>query len=98
MGTIPNQRSHWVVIVEVPVATNKTYWGDSNDQDGFCACGVEGNCAGGNLCNCDAGDRLRRIDEGLLTIKEDLPVQALYFRGRLSKHTLGVLTCMVNDE
>lgn len=77
---------------------NKTYWGDSNGQDGFCACGVEGNCAGGNLCNCDAGDRYWRIDEGLLTIKEDLPVQALYFRGRLSKHTLGVLTCMVNDE
>ena len=74
------------------------YWGGAAVDSGKCACGMTNSCAGGGNCNCDANDRVWRVDSGYLTDKNTLPVTALrlgdtgesYEKGY---HTLGKLRC-----
>ena len=76
-----------------------TYWGGASPDSNKCACGMNGTCATGGKCNCDANDRTWREDSGLLTDKSKLPVIQLRFGDtgdpRVEKgfHTLGKLKC-----
>ena len=57
------------------------YWGGAFPNSGRCACGMDGSCEDGGLCNCkNAQSKLGwREDEGLLTDKASLPVIQLRF-------------------
>ncbi|XP_006817817.1 uncharacterized protein LOC100377028 [Saccoglossus kowalevskii] len=91
--------------------TNHYYWGSSGNQEGFCQCGVNGDCddATGGIndalnikCNCDNNDNKWRTDEGYLTDKTVLPVTALQFgdsgdNTEEGYHTLGPLTCIAAE-
>lgn len=50
-------------------------WAGSYKQD-KCACGVNGNCAGGPTarCNCDMNDGVVRTDAGSIINTDSLPV------------------------
>jgi len=60
------------------------YWGGANPvatgmtNSMMCACGQTGTCAGGpkNSCGCDVNDATWRLDDGLLTNMDDLPVSS----------------------
>ena len=75
------------------------YWGGATNKDGYCACGVAGNCATSDRgCNCDADDAVWREDSGLLTNKTHLPVSQLRFGDTDGSkeegyHLLGKLIC-----
>ncbi|XP_055859878.1 uncharacterized protein LOC106052747 isoform X2 [Biomphalaria glabrata] len=55
-------------------------WAGSFNQD-KCACGVNGNCAGGPLakCNCDMADGATRWDTGTIINNNSLPVCQICF-------------------
>jgi len=78
----------------------RTYWGGASpQQDGYCRCGVEGNCVDGKQCNCDMNDNNWRTDDGLLTYKPHLPVLKVAFgdahTNEYGRHTVGPLKCSV---
>lgn len=67
-----------------------TYWGGATRHSEKCACGMTNNCQRSpsdfsfkkyatGRCNCDNNDCYRRVDEGFLSYKEDLPVTGLVF-------------------
>ncbi|XP_078542364.1 neurexin-4-like [Lissotriton helveticus] len=79
-------------------------WGGASTNSGKCACGEKGTCALGlRTCNCDANDGVWRKDEGLLTDKSTLPIQAISFGGtqgvpvEMAFHSLGKLRCSGNS-
>ena len=76
-----------------------TYWGGASPGSGKCACGMNNTCADPQYdCNCDANDKVRREDSGLLTDKTKLPVTQLFFgdnggRKEHGNHTLEKFKC-----
>ncbi|XP_071480428.1 neurexin like receptor 1-like [Diadema antillarum] len=49
-------------------------WGGAPANSGMCACGVDGSCQGGGMCNCDSNPKAFLTDSGDITEKELLPV------------------------
>lgn len=61
------------------------YWGGSQGQRGYCACGITDSCANRDkYCNCDSLSDQTLKDEGNLTIKEHLPVRKVNFQSVLN--------------
>ncbi|XP_069476642.1 uncharacterized protein [Ambystoma mexicanum] len=78
-------------------------WGGASTNSGKCSCGEKGACAQGlPTCNCDANDGVWRMDEGLLTDKSMLPIQAVHFGDtrdvpvEMAFHSIGKFRCRGN--
>ncbi|XP_077987373.1 protocadherin Fat 4-like [Glandiceps talaboti] len=86
-------------------AVKQYYWGDSDNIQGYCACGITDTCVDvseavspGLKCYCDHNDNQWRSDEGYLTDKSVLPVTKLSFgdtgdANEEGYHTLGPIQC-----
>lgn len=80
-------------------SVKRYYWGDANQQSGYCACGLTGTCADpAKKCNCLIEDDTLREDSGYLTDSSLLPVTRVVIRmssfssdGYL---TIGPMTCV----
>ncbi|ESP02989.1 hypothetical protein LOTGIDRAFT_230443 [Lottia gigantea] len=90
----------------VDASVNKYFGAGST---GECTCGKENKCAGSGDksemeardCNCDMGDDEDRIDAGILSVKEDLPLRSYTFLptgldGSSGNITIGPLYCGQN--
>eukprot|EP00105_Crassostrea_gigas_P023983 XP_011444069.1 PREDICTED: uncharacterized protein LOC105339966 [Crassostrea gigas] len=83
-------------------SVKRYYWGDANQQSGYCACGLTGTCADpAKECNCLIEDDTLREDSGYLTDSSLLPVTRVVIRmssfssdGYL---TIGPMTCVDVD-
>lgn len=79
--------------------TARAYWGGSDGREGFCACGVQGNCVDpAKNCNCDINAGPFYVDEGYIQNKDHLPVASVQFgdlgdSGERGFHSIGPLQC-----
>merc|ERR1739838_525391 len=69
-------------------------------SDGYCACGIEGNCVRNLKCNCMMNDSDWRFDEIYVNLKSDLPIQQVMFGNAMAYfndhgyHTVRPLKCI----
>ena len=73
--TCRNAAASGMVSFSTSNSTRQAGWAGSNGED-KCACGVNGNCAGGKetSCHCDMQDDVDREDGGTIFKTERLPV------------------------
>jgi len=74
------------------------YWAEG-PKSGGCKCALDGTCANGHKCNCDARDGVKRTDEGTITDQTLLPIREVMVGdissdGQQGCFRLGPLICV----